>query len=77
MTTNTNTTNATNIAKFVADQIAAGRLDEYDMDKLNSDEGLQIDGCVAWIDERDIVTVWMGNDDDYDMQRLAEVKVDR
>lgn len=77
MTTNTNTDRGMALAQRLAAQIIAGEVDEFDRAAMATDDGLQIDGCVAWLTERETVLVWMGNDDDYDMQRLAEVAVTR
>lgn len=77
MTTNTNTDRGMALAQRLAAQYEADTLDGGDFILMHTDEGLHIDGCVAWFTERDTVLVWMGNDDDFDMLRLAEVPVTR
>ena len=76
MTTNTNTDRGMALAQRLAAQIIAGEVADYDRAAMATDEGLHIDGCVAWFHKGKIV-VWMGNDDDFDMLRLAEVPVTR
>lgn len=65
-------TNLSAIATKVANLINSNGVDDHDIELLDSDTGVEIDGCLVWRNHNQL-TVWLGNELDHDMARIVQV----